>query len=244
MVRITDEYKTLNIQPPLKQTSEEPEKDHVISAIQASLQYCFWLGTSETRPVDSSWINSIVSRTCEPFTIEGMKCAKEKIIEKLIQSDITLLDKRIESINEIFMLDFEKYSETWKNPDTALLMLLRLPGFKKDPFKKKALYAIKASNKLTGVESNLDCPADYRIPQVLRHLDILRYDKNLDDKIVWDEFLPENGKYEMAIRKATIEACRLLAEQNNITPHEVDDYLFSLKGECTNKHHLTVTTNY
>jgi hypothetical protein len=121
---------------------------------------------------------------------------------------------------------------------------MRIPTFKRDFFKKKALLAIKESNKRTGIVSNMDVPADYRIPQILYHLNLLSYSTELENIISTDTMIPENSKLEIQIREKTIEACRIIADNNNCTPHQVDDFLFNQKQKCYNKHHLTPTTNY
>ncbi len=206
---------------------------HLIAAIQASLQYCFWKENSLNRPVDSTWVNNIVLKYYKQ---------KDQIIQELKNSGITLLEERIKSIENVYKLDFEKYKKTWDKPEEALQMLLKIPGFIEDPRRKKALCAIKESTKNSFIRTNLGVPLDYRLPQVLNHLGFLKYKDSLIKKIENDVLLSLEEAEN--IRHNTNIICNKLSEENNCTPHEIDDYLFSLKNQCKNKHHLFLTTWY
>ena len=219
-------------------------KDHVISAIQASLQYCFWYKDANQRPFSSEQVDKLVQNVCDKFTLDGLKCALPLIKSDIMKSGITLLEDRMRSLDEVFTLDFKRYARTSNSPEHALLTLLTLPSFKADPLHKKALLAVKTSNAKFGLTSNLDVPADYRLPQVLVHLGVLEYSKELQHLIDSDTVIPHGTKYEVQIREATIDACREIAKINNCTPHEVDEYLITQKSKCENKHHLTICTYY
>ena len=235
-----DKYPTITNITRIDNTNEY----HIISAIQASLQYCFWYGDSSFRPVGSEWVNEVIHNTLDNLTVQGIINSKEKIKSILLQSDITLLEHRLKSIDDIFEMNFNDYKKTQNNPKKAFEMLLKIPSFKEDFFHKKALLAIKNSTKISNIKTSFDVPADYRLPQVLVHLGILEYPKHLTNLIENDEVIPYGSKYEVMIRKATIDICREIANKNNITPHEVDEYLITKKQDCKNKHHLTITTSY
>jgi len=64
--------------------------------------------------------------------------------------------------------------------------------------------------------SYLTCFADYRVPQLLRHLGILTYDEKLAKKIDNREILPAGSQEEVEIRAATIQAVELLKDQCNL----------------------------
>jgi len=55
--------------------------------------------------------------------------------------------------------------------------------------------------------------ADYKVPQVLRHLGILRYDETLAGAIQRRELLPAGSRPEVEIRAATIWGCELLRQR-------------------------------
>jgi len=217
---------------------------HVEMAIIASLQFCFWFGDNSMRPINSFKLGQIVQNELKGISVNELHTAKDKIIAALMLTDITMIEERIDCLNQVFKLDFVKYSKLWDDPIGSMNMLMTIPTFKRDYYKKKALLAIKESGKRTGIISNMDIPADYRIPQVLNYLGILEYSSTLANLISNDVFIPENSKLEIEIRAKAISACRIIAEENNITPHQVDDYLFGLIRQCDNKHHLTLTTNY
>ena len=48
--------------------------------------------------------------------------------------------------------------------------------------------------------------ADYRVPQILRHVDIFEYSKELSDKIDQEQELPYSCEEEIEIRAATVVA--------------------------------------
>ncbi len=94
--------------------------------------------------------------------------------------------------------------------------------------------------------------ADYKVPQVLRHLGVLRYAEPLARWIRSREQIPPNHPCEVAIRAGTVQACeRIVAAARgqgaNITAAELDWRLWqlgqSLPGDVE-PYHRTLTTNY
>jgi hypothetical protein len=94
--------------------------------------------------------------------------------------------------------------------------------------------------------------ADYKVPQVLRHLGVLRYAEPLARCIHDRQQIPRNHPYEVAIRAGTVQACeRIVAATRalggEITPAELDWRLWrlgqSLPGDVE-PYHRTVTTHY
>jgi len=76
--------------------------------------------------------------------------------------------------------------------------------------------------------------ADYKLPQVLRHLGVLEYAPGLAQSIDNQELLQPGGEEEVALRAATIWACELLRREMShlsgyaITAVEVDQLLWHL----------------
>ena len=76
--------------------------------------------------------------------------------------------------------------------------------------------------------------ADYKLPQVLRHLGILEYDSQLARRIDNLEFIEPGSEKEIEIRAATIQACELikkkLEEEKGIecASPEIDQWLWTL----------------
>ena len=75
--------------------------------------------------------------------------------------------------------------------------------------------------------------ADYKLPQVLRHLGVLEYDPTLAERIDIKELLEQGGEEEVELRAATIWACELLrramTERNRpVTAAAIDQRLWLL----------------
>jgi hypothetical protein len=94
--------------------------------------------------------------------------------------------------------------------------------------------------------------ADYKVPQVLRHLGVLRYAEPLARWIHERQRIPPNHPYEVAIRAGTVQACEQIVAAarslgREITAAELDWRLWrlgqSLPGDVE-PYHRTVTTSY
>lgn len=152
---------------------------------------------------------------------------KERIVERLIDFNITMLRSRVETIEEVFAkLNFYEYSEAFSDVDASLTMHGRLVCFNQDFFFKKGLFSVILTNRMllelsedytTYVKAiaSLPVPVDYQIP-----------------------------KMELNIRAATVKACKMVAERNRISVDAVDAWLFMHRKESSLKHHLCVTEFY
>jgi hypothetical protein len=94
--------------------------------------------------------------------------------------------------------------------------------------------------------------ADYKIPQVLRNMGILRYSKSLSDRIDRGIFIPAGSGEEIEIRAHTIRAVELMKRALSttipgITAMAIDSCLW-LRGQEKSPHdkpyHLTKTIAY
>lgn len=234
---------------------------HAFNAINASLQYCFFLGSSTVRfdGIDSAWVMRMIDgvfRECGICSTRDIYAVKEHIIEALIASNITLLDKRVETVNEVFeRLDFVRYGERYLDVDASIDLLSRLVCFKRDIFFKKGIFAVGITGRmLLDLRRNhrdyreqferLPVPADYQIPKMLRHFGLIEFSPELAHIIDSDQFIPENSVMELGIRAATVQACGLIAEYNGVCADDVDGWLFMRRGESGERHHLCVTVSY
>lgn len=94
--------------------------------------------------------------------------------------------------------------------------------------------------------------ADYKVPQMLRHMGILRYSGCLGATIAARERIPAGSVLEMEIRAATIWGCELLrqalaAHSQAVTAHELDWLLWTESQAIpgtTHPYHLTPTIFY
>ena len=128
------------------------------------------------------------------------------------------------------------------------------------PFLKRAqILAADLAGALAGTElaitKNLELLtafADYKVPQVLRHLGVLRYAEPLGRAIHHRQRIPPDHPYEVAIRAGTVQACERIVSAvgalgGDITAAELDWRLWRL-GQSLPGHvepyHRTVTTHY
>ena len=122
------------------------------------------------------------------------------------------------------------------------------PGFSEDMFLKRAnLFFGMLYRRMGYFEDQvhkLIIPADYHIPNVLRHYKCLAYDSDLSEKIARRELILENSLEECAIRASSILACKKIAEIADCTMTDVYTVLFEKRKEAVNHFHLTITTNY
>jgi hypothetical protein len=104
---------------------------------------------------------------------------------------------------------------------------------------------------LTGLDQ-LTAFADYKVPQVLRHLGILRYSPDLASRIHARDLLAPGSREEVEIRAATIWACEMLRQElsergGTFTAADVDWLLWNagqdLPASCE-PYHRTVTISY
>lgn len=75
--------------------------------------------------------------------------------------------------------------------------------------------------------------ADYKLPQVLRHLGVLEYYPTLAERIDNQELLEPGTEEEIEVRAATVWACELLREEiarqgHSVTAAQIDQYLWLL----------------
>lgn len=103
-----------------------------------------------------------------------------------------------------------------------------------------------------GGRDRLTAFADYKVPQVLRHLGILRYGDELAASIRARELIEPGSREEIEIRAATIWACELIRQHlsdlgTRFTASDVDWLLWnlgqSLPATCE-PYHRTVTICY
>ena len=91
--------------------------------------------------------------------------------------------------------------------------------------------------------------ADYKIPQVMRGLGILEYNKELASLVDNKEEIKENSEYEVEIRANMIVVIDMVKEKlnNEFCAIDINDYIW---GQARNKniklkpYHLTRNTNY
>jgi hypothetical protein len=102
-----------------------------------------------------------------------------------------------------------------------------------------------AEGRMPVAAGDMTAFADYQVPRVLRSMGILEYSPELAKKVDTLAIIDADSPEERAIRGATLIACEGLAEANNATAGEVDNYLWPLsKSAGTVPFHLTFTEHY
>lgn len=234
---------------------------HAYNAINASLQYCFFLGSAKVRfdGIDSFEVMKMLDTVFKDHSIvktSDIASLRSAIIKALINSNITLLETRISTIEEVFdKLDFVEYGNSYLDIERSVSLLKELVCFKRDLFFKKGLFAIMITSRmLPKLKENsqsykeqlfsLPVPADYQIPKMLRHFNLIQMSPELISIIDSNEMLIENSEMELNIRAGTVQACNAIAKNNNISVDDVDAYLFMHRKDSSLMHHLCTTTNY
>jgi hypothetical protein len=94
--------------------------------------------------------------------------------------------------------------------------------------------------------SSLTAFADYKIPQILRALEITKYKKPLAQMVDNYIVLKEGSVGEIEIRASTIWVCELIAHQADIMPCMVDNVLWKMSQglKDVKPYHRVLTTSY
>ena len=191
--------------------------------------------------------------------------------------DLQLLEARVQSLNELgqmLMLEYKgKVPNLVEAAAQSALQLVRLvadtlPSFRDSAtydgekvfFHKRAqLFAADLYGALQGKKwgclHDIDCLtafADYKLPQVLRHLGVLRYEKTLAQKVDHYTLLDAGSPEEVEIRANTIWAVELIRQElltrgKNLNAMEIDWILWNLgqRDEYRIKpYHRTLTIFY
>ena len=228
--KIADHFYDINIAkldgdfefPELSNTKlpEETRSDREI-ILNAGLQFCFFLGDSKYKPFASYEMTKLVH--------DGIKMdldlrEHERHLINLIEtSGVTMIPERVEAVHS--MIESLEYYGDWAyGPEKMFSVLMTIPTFRKDPFLKKTFLAMQHFNL-----PEIPAPMDYQIPKVLEALGCIKYDCGIKHKIQTSYVFRENTKEELGIRSAALKAVQKLAEVNNVTPTEVDQWLFNKK---------------
>ena len=91
--------------------------------------------------------------------------------------------------------------------------------------------------------------SDYKIPQVLRGLEILKYDEKLSNIVDNKEEIAENSSYEVEIRAGMIVAIDLIKKElkDKMDAIDINDMIWTFSQDQSRKllpYHLTRTINY
>ncbi len=203
----------------------------------------------------------------------------EKDFERILKGNckIPLFNERLKILRDVGKILINKYGGEFANlvkeakGDAIKLVELiveNFPGFndfaeykgRKVFFSKRAqllvadIYQIFHGKKY-GMLKNIDkltACADYKLPQILRKLEIFSYSQNLAKKIDNKKEIEEGSKEEVEIRANTIWAVELIKKElkkkmPNVNSIHVNDHIWLLSQKKFPKdkpYHLTRTSSY
>ncbi len=189
---------------------------------------------------------------------------------------LEMKEKRVENLNEVGRVLSEKYDGEfenfldeceWSAPKIVKRLAEEFPkaygedcvdiGDETVYFDKRnnlvpillygGLIARKAPKKISGM-GGITIASDYRIPEALRAMGILKYSKELADKIDRGVLIEKGSPEEVAIRAASLVAAQEIIEGLNKKGYDIhaahmDAYLW-YKGRKAKTHHRTKTMAY
>ena len=192
------------------------------------------------------------------------------------RGELLLLDERIDIVRETGRILLERFDGQFARAvdsvgnrawPLAVLLMTNLDSFRDVGsigsvpvyFLKRAqicahdlhrAWQARDGEGLVGLEE-LTAFADYRLPQALRHLGLIRLSASLESRIEALDELPPNSPEEIELRAASVQAvdrmaAALRAVGRRVTPSEIDVYLWGVshQQDVTAAHHRTRTIFY
>lgn len=185
--------------------------------------------------------------------------------------EIPFLEERYKTLIQISRIVNEKMNGNFYNyiynitTDTELfnVIITNFESFKDErEYDGKVIYFYKLAQLLTSdilhireelenikVDySNLIGCADYKIPQTLRALEIIEYNKELSDLIDNKKEINISSKYEVEIRSSQMVVLEYIKKKlDNMNSIDINDFLFLYSKKVKNivkPYHLCRNTNY
>jgi hypothetical protein len=200
-----------------------------------------------------------------------------RIFEGTNNSKIPMAKERIYILNEIGFILSEKYDNQFinvveeSNYDAEKLVRLIVTNFPSfddvTSLNKKLVYFFKRAqllvwdaffysnnNKLGKIKNvdSLTAFADYKLPQILRNLQMIEYEKSLSKRITNLERLSLGSREEVEIRASTVQSVEKICDNlkllnKKVCPASIDLYLWELSHSPEYQkfpHHRTRTIFY
>jgi hypothetical protein len=234
--------------------------------IASSINYCYWYGSAGIRPqgCGSTKMYEIVDAALASvgenrlFAEAPGVTAMQTICKAIIHGGFPLADQRVRHLREVwghggaFLNLHRELSQDPSSAESMACLLNRLvedlPGFSGDLFRKRAFLMANLMYREHGWFkegiSALPIAADYQIPKMLNHFQVIRYRNSLDREVLSGVLIPEHSRKEVEIRAASVLACQYIAQKAGVTPTDVDAFLWTRRQESDLNFHLTPTTAY
>jgi len=191
--------------------------------------------------------------------------------------ELQLMKERVRILNELGDFLVKEFNgaahRLVENAENSALKLVKLlvenmPSFRDEAdyygtriyfYKRAQIFAADLYGAFAGKDwgyfkdmDNLTAFADYKLPQVLRHVGILQYNSSLEHKVDNGLFLEAGSPEEIEIRANTIWAVELIRQEltrmgKKLMAIEIDWILWNLGQQREFKakpYHLTVTIYY
>ena len=236
------------------------QKGILLEIVAASVNYCYWHGKSNVRPLQSSSTKmyKLLLQAFVNYSIStNFKECIKKFSDLLLQNRFPLIEQRIKHLEELINNNAELFSITiltdYKNNKLNLNNLMSklisyYPGFAADLFLKRAsLFFIQLYRRFGWFKNDLHslhAPADYQLPKMLEYFGCIEYDEFLKEDIQDHIPIASGSIFECEIRAATILSIKKLCELTKWNVAEVDAFFFLQRDKAINPFHLCVTTDY
>lgn len=231
-------------------TTDEGELDGSIALLYALLKYVQKNNTTDFSGISKEEFREILKGNIEiPLLNERYNIIKNisNIVKDKMNNNFYQYIKDITTDTELFNIiitNFPSFKDerTYNNETIKLYKLAQL-------LTSDILHIREIKENIKVDYSNLIGCADYKIPQVLRGLELITYSNELASIIDSKQEIEENSIYEVEIRASQLviinEIKRIL--KNKECAIDINDYLFLQKNNpniVLKPYHLTRTTNY
>ncbi len=239
-----------------KEIGKDQFKTCLLELVGGSINYCYWYGSSTVRP-GGSCSGKMFALVESAFEIyhknQTIDSCLDNLIKLLSLERFPLLEERIRHLNEL-RINGERFISTvikYKiEPVEDLLnsMVQIFPGYASDIFLKRAFLFFAMLNRNFGWfeedMKNMPVPADYQVPKMLVHHNILTYEEELRWAIDNEILIAKGSLVECELRASTIIACKRICEKTGWTMPQVDGFFWLRRKQATNPFHLVVTSDY
>lgn len=255
---LSDQMK--NTVPPKFPSIEEKDIFKVIlfELVGGAINYCYWYGRDDVRPGGAS--STLMYENLQnaffdydPAHPSNFRHCIDNFMQNLTFSRFPLLEERMKHLYELLPFA-EDYADEIYDSDREDLeplfnkLIAEFPGYASDIFLKRAsLFFLQLHRKFGWFKeamNTLHIPADYQVPKIMNHEDVIKYDVELSYEVNTRRPIPKWSQKECEIRSATILTARYLCETTGWNVAEVDGFFWLRRKEAKQPFHLTITTDY
>lgn len=229
---------------------ENKKEDGSIALLYAILEYVKANDTTDFSNITKEEFSAMLKGNVEiPLFEERYNIIKSvsKIVNEKMNGNFYNFIKNINNDNELFNTIINYFS-SYK--DERTYQGQRIYFYKLAQLLTSDILHIRELKENIKVDySHLVGCADYKIPQVMRGLEILEYNKELSSLVDNKEEIKENSEYEVEIRANMIVVIDMVKEKlnNKFCAIDINDYIW---GQARNQniklkpYHLTRNNNY